>query len=169
VSDIVSSIWLCLFIAALIGLIMGWLLNRIKVLELETQVDRLRHDLIQGNRTNAAAIKPEVSLNSLAEIKSENLLLVAAQEESQREIQSLRQRLESEQAALQRVSTELAEQQTGLANLNALLDSRDSTLLERSSLLRSRDESLRNREARINQLELEVATYKSELERLRAQ
>lgn len=168
-SEIVSSIVLCLFIAALIGLVMGWLLNRIKVIELEENVNRLQRDVARREKANPFEINSNAPNHlMMTELESENSLLRNGQEESAREIQTLRQKLESALAASSRLATELMEHQSGLTNLNALLDSRDSTLLERSSLLRARDEALRNRESRINQLELEVATYKSELDRYRS-
>jgi predicted flap endonuclease-1-like 5' DNA nuclease len=150
VGDLIAKIIVCLLIAAAIGFLMGWLLNRLRIAELEDEIKPLRNALRSRD-------------DALEESKRFETALQTQLAENEATLQNQREELNTANNETSSLRTQYHSAQSKIGQLEADLKTRDASVASLNAIVSMRDNSLRESELKANLAQVQLAKAKDEL------
>jgi predicted flap endonuclease-1-like 5' DNA nuclease/predicted nucleic acid-binding Zn-ribbon protein len=191
VSELISKMLFCLFIASAIGFGMAWFLRRLSIMEAQDQVAAVKRDLRDRDQTIDKVRREYSDLESSFAARENQFETTKTQftdlESKFSTVQSLHSQLET---TTTKQRAELVGKEASLAGLTSIVAMRENALKERDAslathanriasleksnadqteLLRVRDETLSKRQARLEELEKVASSRSVDIDRLKGQ
>ncbi len=190
-SELISKMMFCLFIAAAIGFGMAWFLRRLSILEAQDQVAAVKREIRERDQTIEKVRREYSDLESSFAARENQFESTKTQftdleskfstiqtQHSQLETTTTKQRAElvGKEASLAGLTSIVAMRENALKERDASLAthanriaSLEKSIADQTELLRVRDETLSKRQARLEELEKVASSRSADIDRLKGQ